>query len=149
MPTLILAVGFGSREQWNSVFSERSLIYSLISTHATVEERCDSIQFLSSPVTIAFSKTKSDTLFIYLKVTEARAARELFITFSSPYMIFLCLPVMQMDCRCRCLLWALPKCIPHKTINHCIPSRQVMHTSVTKWAREERKKKCLSPCGEQ
>lgn len=54
------------------------------------------------------------TFLIYLKVTKATVAQELFITFSAPYMILFCLPLMQMDCRCWCLLRALQNAFPIK-----------------------------------
>ena len=72
------------------------------------------------------------------------AARELFITFPTPYTIPLCLHLMQMVCRCRCLLQSVQDASPRKTINHCSPWCQIMDTSVTKGAREEKEEKKMS-----
>lgn len=97
-------------------------------------------KFFNPRVTIAHKSNNAVKLFIYrLPKVELPVTP---ITFLLPALFSFASPLMQMDC--RCCLQSFSKCIPHKSINHGIPSCQVMDTSAPKWTREERKKKSFT-----
>lgn len=76
----------------------------------------------------------------YLKVTKATISPSPFPATTPAWFSFVsrwCEWIADANVSCK----LFPKCIPHKTINLCIPLCQVMDTSVSKRARRKGRKK--------
>lgn len=126
------------------VFTLSFRIRSMPATQLKITIYIQYIQTKTHPYTLkfpslAFSCEKSVKGLIYIEVSTATTVQELFITFSCSRHDFPLSPWDANGLQMQMPPAGFPKFIPHKTINHCIPSCQVMDTSATKWAWEGEK----------